>query len=205
MYNDLDLTSQKFTFVNLEVIWTNLNLHDVRKLSCKYDIFWLSGSQGENFLNTLLNFCIFVIISPLKRHWPFNCTYLNFLYPRMICTKFDWNWPAGSGGFFFNIINTCKYGFPYCGPSRPPGTMLLRNLNLHMTSSSVVHEKIFIWLHAIFVIISPLKRNWHFIWTIQNSIYPRMICTTFDWNWPSGSGEFFFLQYKHKLIWFPLL
>ena len=25
--------------------------------------------------------------------------------------------------FFFNI-NICKYGFPYCGPSRPPGTMM---------------------------------------------------------------------------------
>ena len=31
---------------------------------------------------------------------------------------------------FFNI-NTCKYGFPYCGPSRPPGTMMLTILNLH--------------------------------------------------------------------------
>ena len=30
---------------------------------------------------------------------------------------------------FFNI-NICKYGFPYCGPSRPPGTMLTI-LNLH--------------------------------------------------------------------------
>jgi hypothetical protein len=38
----------------------------------------------------------------------------------MICTKFDWNWPAGSGEDFFNI-NTCKYGFRYCGHSRPPG------------------------------------------------------------------------------------
>jgi hypothetical protein len=25
--------------------------------------------------------------------------------------------------FFFNI-NICKYGFSYCGPSRPPGTMM---------------------------------------------------------------------------------
>ena len=31
---------------------------------------------------------------------------------------------------FFNI-NICKYGFPYCGPSRPPGTMMLTILNLH--------------------------------------------------------------------------
>jgi hypothetical protein len=40
---------------------------------------------------------IFVIISPLKRTWPLNCTILNYLYLRMICTKFYWNWLAGSG------------------------------------------------------------------------------------------------------------
>jgi hypothetical protein len=31
----------------------------------------------------------------------------------------------------FLNINTCKYAFPYCGPSRPPGTMIWTNLNLH--------------------------------------------------------------------------
>jgi hypothetical protein len=76
MYDDLDLTSQKFTFVNLEVIC----LYYVRKLSCEYDIFWPSGSQGENFSMTSLNFCIFVIICPLKRKWPFINTDLNSLY-----------------------------------------------------------------------------------------------------------------------------
>jgi hypothetical protein len=37
-----------------------------------------------------------VIISPLKRTWPFIWTNLNSLHPRIICTKFDWIWPAGS-------------------------------------------------------------------------------------------------------------
>jgi hypothetical protein len=40
-------------------------------------------------------------------------------------------WPPGSGGDFFFNINTCKYGFPYCGPSRPPGTMMWTILNMH--------------------------------------------------------------------------
>jgi hypothetical protein len=31
---------------------------------------------------------------------------------------------------FFNI-NICKYGLSYCGPSRPPGTMMWTILNLH--------------------------------------------------------------------------
>jgi hypothetical protein len=33
--------------------------------------------------------------------------------------------------FFYIYININEYGFPYCGPSRPPGTMIWRDLNLH--------------------------------------------------------------------------
>jgi hypothetical protein len=67
---------------------------------------------------------------------------------------------------------------------------LSESFHVNMTfPSSVVHEKIFKWPHPIFVIISPLKRNWSFIWTIQNPmIYQRMICTKGDWNWPTCSG-----------------
>ena len=35
------------------------------------------------------HFCIFVIISPLKRTWPLICTILNSLYLRMICTNLN--------------------------------------------------------------------------------------------------------------------
>jgi hypothetical protein len=38
-----------------------------------------------------------VIISPLKRTWPIIWRNLNSLHARIICTKFDWIWPAGSG------------------------------------------------------------------------------------------------------------
>jgi hypothetical protein len=41
----------------------------------------------------------------------------------------------------------------------------------------------------IFVIISPLKRTWPFIWTNLNSLHPRIVCTKFDWIWPAGSEE----------------
>jgi hypothetical protein len=47
--------------------------------------------------------CMFVIILHLNRTWLFIWTTLNFLYLRMICTKFHWNWPAGSEDFFFNF------------------------------------------------------------------------------------------------------
>jgi hypothetical protein len=65
---------------------------------------------------------------------------------------------------------------------------------------SVVLEKIFKWPPShfcIFAINSPLKRIWPFIWTFYNSLYPRMIYSTFDWNWPAGSGDdFFFLNFQ---------
>ena len=42
-------------------------------------------------------FHYFVIISPWKRAGPFIWINLNPLHPRMLCAKFDWNWPSGSG------------------------------------------------------------------------------------------------------------
>ena len=52
---------------------------------------------------TLPYFCIFVIISPFKRSWPFICTNLNQLHPRILPTKFGWNWPSGSGEEVENV------------------------------------------------------------------------------------------------------
>jgi hypothetical protein len=62
-------------------------------------------------------------------------------------------------------------------------------VNMTYSGSVVLEKKIFKWTHRIFEIISPLKRTWPFIWTIQNSLYPRMIYTKFYWNWPASSGE----------------
>jgi hypothetical protein len=53
----------------------------------------------------------------------------------------------------------------------------------------VILEKILKWYHPLFVIISPLKKTWPFIWIHLNSLYLRMICTKFDRNWLAGSGE----------------
>ena len=78
------------------MVWKILNLHCIRKLPCKYDLFWLSGSVEEDVLMNPPHFCIFVIISPLKKTWPLIWTISNSLYRRMTYAKFDWNWPAGS-------------------------------------------------------------------------------------------------------------
>jgi hypothetical protein len=40
----------------------------------------------------------------------------------------------------------------------------------------------FLWLSPLWTRTGPL-----FVWL--NSLYSRMICTQFDWNWPSGSVE----------------
>ena len=41
-----------------------------------------------------------------------------------------------------------------------------------------------------FVIISPWKGAWPFIWTNLNSLCPRMLCAKFSSNWQSGpAGE----------------
>ena len=58
---------------------------------------WLSGSWEEDFLISSMYFRHFVIISHWKRAGPFIWTNLNPLHPRMLCAKFGWNWPSGSG------------------------------------------------------------------------------------------------------------
>ena len=42
-------------------------------------------------------FAICVIISTWQRVGSFIWTNLNPLHPRMLCAKFGWNWPSGSG------------------------------------------------------------------------------------------------------------
>jgi hypothetical protein len=97
------------------MIWTNLNLHYVRILSCKFEIFWACGSW-EDFWMTLPYFCIFVIISPLNRTCLFIWTILNSLQLRMICTKFHWNWPASSGEEHFKKQSVYFYSFAIISP-----------------------------------------------------------------------------------------
>ena len=50
-----------------------------------------------------MRFRYFVIISPLKGAWLFILTNLNPQHPRMLCAKFGWNWPSGSGEDYENV------------------------------------------------------------------------------------------------------
>jgi hypothetical protein len=81
---------------------------------------------------TLPNFGIFGIISPLKRNWPFHVQFrISFTKGRFVLSLIEIGLLVLEK-ILFNI-NTCEYGFPYCGPIRPPGTMIWTNLNLHYT------------------------------------------------------------------------
>lgn len=65
--------------------------------SCK-QLFWPSG-PSEDFYQTTLYIHLYFIISPLKIAWLFIWRNVNPLQPRVICTKFDWNWLSGSGEY----------------------------------------------------------------------------------------------------------
>jgi hypothetical protein len=59
-----------------------------------------------------------MIISPLKRTWPFIWTNLNSLHPRIMCTKFDWIWLAGSEEEDFKKFSMYFYSFAIISPWR---------------------------------------------------------------------------------------
>ena len=50
-------------------------------------------------------FSLFVIICLWRRAWPFIWTNLNLIHPMMLCVKFGWNWPCGSGEEDFQNFN----------------------------------------------------------------------------------------------------
>jgi hypothetical protein len=149
-------------------------------------------------------FIIFVIISSLKRTWSLRWTNLNYLCLRIICTKCDWIWLCGSGEYY-QKFSVYFYYFAIISPWRRVSPFIWTNLNPPpsvwfvvslVRIDTVVLEKMFKWpqpnpIFYIFLIISPLKRSWPFIWTNLNSLYPKKINTKSGWNWPSGSEDDF--------------
>ena len=50
------------------------------------------------------------IINFMRLYWFFIWTKLNPLHPRMLCAKFGWNWPSGSGGNI-SLISSMYYRY----------------------------------------------------------------------------------------------
>lgn len=60
-------------------------------------------------------FWYFLTILPWKTAWPFRSSNWNSLYLRMLCAKFAWNWPNGSGEEYFSITSMyCRYFIIIC-------------------------------------------------------------------------------------------
>ena len=153
-----------------------------------------------NFVNVFSLFHNYHIL-PWKRAGPFIWTNLNPLHQRMLCAKFSWNWPSGSGEDFwifsmyfryFVIISPWKRAGPINWSTWIPFTQGCFVPSLVEIGSVVLEKKIFnissMYFHY-FVIISSWKRAWPFIWKNLNPLQARMLCSKFGWNWPSGSTE----------------
>jgi hypothetical protein len=130
----------------------------------------------------------------------------NILHMNTCKVTFYWNWFAGTGEDFFQ----CKHveiWFSLLWPLPTPMDHGLYKLE------STLYQKAFKWIWALldqcfwrkrflidptpflhFCDYLPFKRIWPLICTILNSLYLKMICTKFYWNWPAASGEedFFF-------------
>jgi hypothetical protein len=55
-----------------------MNLHCIRKLSCKYDLFWLSGSAEEDILNDPTLFLHFLDYFPFEEDLALYLNNLEF-------------------------------------------------------------------------------------------------------------------------------
>ena len=133
--------------------------------------------------------------------WVLIWIILNPLYPRMLCVNFGWNWPSSSEERILNIFKIILL-FCYYIPLEKGVALHLNKLTwIHSTQKWFVPSllKLTQWFWRrflilsvqlyIFVIIPYCKRAWPFIWINLNLLHPRLHCTKFGWNLPSGSGE----------------
>ena len=73
------------------------NLGDVRLKLAQY--FWRKRSLNVVNVSSLYPYYMYLPWK-WKRTEPFIWTNLNSYHPIMLCTKFGWKWPSGSGGNF---------------------------------------------------------------------------------------------------------
>ena len=115
-------------------------------------------------------------------------------HPKMICAKFEWNWPSGPGiEDVFKFVNVFSLFRNYL-PLEKDRALHLNKLDFlspkdicakfgwnWSSGSGVEYFYISSMYFRNFVIISPGKRAGPFIWTF--------FCAKFGWCWPNGSGE----------------
>ena len=72
-------------------------------LLCNVGLNWPSGSGEENFLILVNVFLLFQYYLPFKESKALHLNILNPLHPMMLCARFGWNWPSGSGEEVENV------------------------------------------------------------------------------------------------------
>ena len=116
----------------------------------------------------------------------------------MICAKFDWNWPSGTGEEdfstivnvfrYFLIISPWKRARPFIWTNHPK--MICAKFGWNWPSSSIEEDFFNLSMYfRNFRVISPWKRAGPLVGMNLNSLHPRRLCAKFGWKWPSGSGE----------------
>jgi hypothetical protein len=89
----------------------------------------------RNYLNDPTLFLHFCDYPPFKEDLDHHLNTLNNSHQFIMQDLFEQSLNAIGllvlEKIFSPNINISDYGFRYCGPSRPPGTMISRNLNLH--------------------------------------------------------------------------
>jgi hypothetical protein len=125
---------------------------------------------------------------------------LNSLHRRIICTKFDWFWQAGSGKDFF-LKFECNFTLLLLSPLGEGQSPSFEQIWIPSPKDDLcqVCLKLAQWFWRRFLNDTtsflhfcdyfPFEEDLALIWTKLNSLHLKIICTKFDWILPSGSGE----------------
>ena len=103
-----------------------------KKNACRIHVGHRSHRSTEKWIQSINTFAQTTLIKNVKSlshfekiEWPFNSTNLNSFHQKMLCAKFGWNWPSGSGEDFFNVVNA----FLLLGYHLPLGMGVALHLN----------------------------------------------------------------------------
>ena len=103
----------------------------------------------------------------------------------MICAKFCWNWPSGSGEddfsnllmYFRNFVIISPWPFIWTklNPLHPLGRILCAKFGWNMPSGSGEEDLLKLSMYFQFHNYLPLEKNWPFTWTNLNPFTQGLI------------------------------
>ena len=112
-------------------------------------------------------------------------TKLNLIYPRMLCTKFGWNWQSGSGEEHFKILSMYFSLFHYYLSLEKTGPFIWTHLNPFysrmLCSKSGWNWPSDFWdfIYLLFCYYLPLVKSGSFIWTNLNTLHKGFFVPSF--------------------------